>query len=111
MLINFENYMEHIGGMEEEQLARLPGGIWPVIDVTAYGLSGTFINEHNLAPAELVRPGGVELGETLAFLLKVAWERGYFMLAGSALTPSWRCALIAMRSATSCLRSSPMERP
>jgi hypothetical protein len=63
----------------EEQLALLPGGIWPVIDVRAYGLSGTFINEHNLAPAELVRPGGVELGEALAFLLKLAWERDYFM--------------------------------
>lgn len=78
LLINFENYMEHIGGMEE-QPALLPGGIWPVIDVAAYGLSATFIKEHDLAPAEPVGPGGFELGEALAFLLKVAWERGYFM--------------------------------
>jgi hypothetical protein len=77
-LANFEICLTHVGSLEE-QLALLPDGIWPVIDATAYGLSDAFMQAHQLRRAEPVTRSGVELRDALAFLLKAAWQRGYFM--------------------------------
>jgi hypothetical protein len=77
-LVNFETYLDHAGDMKD-QLALLPNGIWPLIDTQSHGLSEAFIGSHHLQRTDLVTKNGIELGETLAFLLKVAWQRGYLM--------------------------------
>lgn len=78
LLANFETYMESIGGFEE-QISLLPDEVGLLIDAMAYPLSSAFMKEHGLNPKEPLYPGGSELGEALAFFLKVAWDRGYFL--------------------------------
>lgn len=76
-LADFELYLEHVGDMEA-QLDLIPQGMWPIIDTIAYRHTDTFLNQSGIRDAPSVA-GNVDVRESLAFLLKVAWERGYLM--------------------------------
>lgn len=76
-LVNFDNCLEDVGDLQA-QLDLIPQGMWPVIDTVAYGQTDTFLQRSGLGDVPSpARPGDVR--EALAFLLKVAFERGYFM--------------------------------
>lgn len=79
-LADFEQYLESFGpGIEGLQalLNRLPDGMWPIIDGVAYGSASQFIDAHGLGQTRVL--GHDSPLETLAFLLKIAWQTGYFM--------------------------------
>jgi hypothetical protein len=76
-LANFEIYLEHVGDLQA-QLDLIPQGMWPLIDTVAYGQADTFLERTGLGNIP-VPAGTADVREALAFLLKVAWERGYFM--------------------------------
>ncbi|MCS7481316.1 hypothetical protein ACFFQW_09360 [Umezawaea endophytica] len=63
--------LEHIGDLEAV-LRFIPDGLFPIIEVMADTSSTRFILEHDLSGPPLFQ-------ESLAFLLKVAWQRGYLM--------------------------------
>lgn len=79
-LTTFDIYLERVGDMEA-QLLLIPKGVWPIIDSISYGSADTFIQDHRLQ-RYFELPSVIQLGglrEILAFLLKVAWERGYLI--------------------------------
>ncbi|KOX27086.1 hypothetical protein ADK67_14810 [Saccharothrix sp. NRRL B-16348] len=77
-LVNFDNCLEEVGDLQA-QLDLIPRGMRPVIDAVAYSQTDTFLRRSGLGDAPpAARPDDVS--ESLAFLLKVAFERGYFML-------------------------------
>lgn len=79
-LADFEQYLEGFGpGIEGLQalLKRLPEGVGPIVDGVAYGSANEFINAHGLGRTRVL--GHDSPLETLAFLLKIAWQTGYFM--------------------------------
>ncbi|MFD1045226.1 hypothetical protein ACFQ1S_06290 [Kibdelosporangium lantanae] len=76
-LTDFELYLEHVGDMRA-QLDLIPQGMWPIIDTIAYRHTDTFLNQSGMRDARPLA-GNVDVRESLAFLLKVAWERGYLM--------------------------------
>ena len=63
--------LEHIGDLEAVP-EYIPDGLFPIIDVMAETSSERFIRDHRLTGPPLFQ-------ESLAFLLKVAWQRGYLM--------------------------------
>jgi hypothetical protein len=76
-LVNFDIYLKHVGDLQA-QLDLIPQGMWPIIDSVAYGKADTFLQQSGLGDVQ--PPGGtVDIREALAFSLKLAWERGYFM--------------------------------
>jgi len=81
-LANFDIYLTHIGDLEA-QLRLIPSGMWAIIDSTAYGLTSSFMEEHDLDKHSRLPSyegvSGHHLEEALVFLLKVAWEKGYLM--------------------------------
>jgi hypothetical protein len=81
-LSSFEIYLDNIGDLEAI-LQYIPDDIWPIIDTVAYQSTDRFIDEHGLQQySQLPSFGNVQghqLREALAFLLKIAWERGYLM--------------------------------
>ncbi|MFI5824911.1 hypothetical protein ACIA8I_38430 [Streptomyces rishiriensis] len=79
-LANFEVYLEHVGDIRA-QLDLIPHGMWPIIDTIAYHKTDEFLELSGLRGVQpLSQAGGpLDIREALAFLLKAAWERGYFM--------------------------------
>ena len=81
-LADFDIYVEHIGDLET-LLKYIPKDMWPIIDGVAYRYSREFIKEHGLQQysklPSLGKIRGHQLVEVLAFLLKIAFQRGYFM--------------------------------
>ena len=63
----------------------IPNDIWPLLDGAAYTYAEEFIRRNNLEERGKLPPfdrfpgGDNSLCETLAFLLKFAWERGYLL--------------------------------
>ncbi|MET9002095.1 hypothetical protein [Amycolatopsis sp. NPDC004169] len=76
-LIEFELYLERVGNMQA-QLALIPQGMWPVIDAIAYQHTDILLEGTDLQHIQSL-PDNMNLREAIAFLSKVAWERGYFM--------------------------------
>ncbi|MEU7429164.1 helix-turn-helix transcriptional regulator [Streptomyces sp. NPDC040750] len=79
-LANFEVYLEHVGDIRA-QLDLIPQGMWPIIDTIAYHKADEFLELSGLGDVQPLPEAGrpLDIREALAFLLKVAWERGYFM--------------------------------
>jgi len=76
-LVNFENCLEEMGDLQA-QLDFIPQGMWPVIDSVAYGQADMFLQRSGLGDVPSP-PETSDVRDALAFLLKVAFERGYFM--------------------------------
>ncbi|MBL7254298.1 hypothetical protein [Paractinoplanes lichenicola] len=85
-LANFEISLDHLGDKLagfEAMLSLLPTKMWTVIDANAYFFAEEFLRDHRLTPGLRLYGNdtlsGHTLFECLAFLLKLAWERGYLM--------------------------------
>ncbi|HWO58490.1 MAG TPA: hypothetical protein VNO31_00420 [Umezawaea sp.] len=63
--------LEQIGDLEAVP-RYIPHGLFPIIDVMAETSGERFVRDHQLTGPPLFR-------ESLAFLLKVSWQRGYLM--------------------------------
>lgn len=92
-LAEYEIYLDHEIEQEDDPTIAfitaitkfIPKGIWPLLDGAAYTYAERFIRRNKLEgrgklpPFDRFPGGDNSLCETLAFLLKFDWERGYLL--------------------------------